>query len=155
MTNHTTPARNVAQSGHSVAKTRDPTWITCGGCGGWTGLSTCHCSACHRTFTGITAFDVHRQNYRCLDPATICGAHGQRLVRVTKLHWSGWGLPGEYAACVNQRYSRSVAVPGSVVGRRFKITSARPFRNAAVGLADRRHGIASAHSMFLSKALST
>lgn len=26
----------------------------------WTGRGACHCSACHQTFTGLTAFDKHR-----------------------------------------------------------------------------------------------
>lgn len=26
----------------------------------WTGQNTCHCAACHITFSGYTAFDVHR-----------------------------------------------------------------------------------------------
>ena len=40
---------------------------------GWTGLRTCHCAAggCHRTFTGIGAFDKHRQDGRCLDLTSV------------------------------------------------------------------------------------
>ncbi|MBO0676878.1 hypothetical protein JRC04_05335 [Mycolicibacterium sp. S2-37] len=26
----------------------------------WAGFNTGHCAACHQTFTGITAFDLHR-----------------------------------------------------------------------------------------------
>lgn len=26
----------------------------------WGGLNTSHCSACHQTFTGLSAFDKHR-----------------------------------------------------------------------------------------------
>lgn len=26
----------------------------------WSGLNTCHCSVCHHTLTGYTAFDAHR-----------------------------------------------------------------------------------------------
>ncbi len=30
-------------------------------CGtGWTGLSVCHCAACHLTFTAVGSFDEHR-----------------------------------------------------------------------------------------------
>lgn len=37
----------------------------------WGGMNTAHCSACHRTFTGITAFDAHRKGGTCSDPTTI------------------------------------------------------------------------------------
>ena len=34
--------------------------ITCARCDNWwTGLQSCHCGACHRTFTGVYAFDMH------------------------------------------------------------------------------------------------
>ena len=41
----------------------------------WGGPLTCHCTACHRTFSGITAFDKHRtgshtKGRSCLDPET-------------------------------------------------------------------------------------
>jgi hypothetical protein len=33
----------------------------CGGCDAtWTAAAACHCARCHRTFTGLTAFDAHR-----------------------------------------------------------------------------------------------
>lgn len=36
--------------------------FSCGGCDNtWTGANTAHCSACHRTFSGPTLFDKHRQ----------------------------------------------------------------------------------------------
>jgi hypothetical protein len=51
---------------------------------------------CHRTFTGVTAFDLHRTGGRCNDPETLVTKLGEpRLVRVTKRYWSGWGRPGE------------------------------------------------------------
>jgi hypothetical protein len=46
----------------------------------WTGLNICHCAAtgCHRTFTGITAFDKHRGGTKrgekageCSDPLNV------------------------------------------------------------------------------------
>lgn len=44
---------------------------TCGGCDAtWTGLGAAHCAArgCHRTFTGVSAFDKHRsRKYREVD----------------------------------------------------------------------------------------
>jgi hypothetical protein len=30
-----------------------------------------HCSDCHRTFGGITGFDLHRRNGECIDPSTF------------------------------------------------------------------------------------
>jgi hypothetical protein len=44
----------------------------CNGCDKtWGGLLTAHCSACHITFTGITAFDKHRRRRKCLTPESI------------------------------------------------------------------------------------
>lgn len=41
------------------------------GCGArWSGLSSCHCSGCHRLFGGIGSFDRHRRNFTCADPAS-------------------------------------------------------------------------------------
>ncbi len=39
----------------------------------WSGSNTCHCAAtaCHRTFTGVGAFDAHRRGGGCADPATL------------------------------------------------------------------------------------
>ena len=49
--------------------------LTCGGCSStWSGLGRAHCGVggCHRTFTGVTAFDRHRgAKGECLDPATL------------------------------------------------------------------------------------
>jgi hypothetical protein len=67
-----------------------PEWIACAGCGGrWTGLGVCHCSGCHRTFTGISAFDQHRLGGHCENPAS------RGLVPIARRYWSGWGKPGE------------------------------------------------------------
>ena len=30
-----------------------------------------HCSACHRTFGGVTGFDAHRREGACLDPSGL------------------------------------------------------------------------------------
>jgi hypothetical protein len=38
----------------------------------WDGLRTAHCGAgCCRTFAGVSHFDAHRKDGKCLDPATI------------------------------------------------------------------------------------
>lgn len=45
---------------------------TCGGCDEtWTPLNACHCSACHRTFGGISGFDSHRRGGQCKLPAAF------------------------------------------------------------------------------------
>jgi hypothetical protein len=36
----------------------------------WTGERTCHCSACHLTFTSVGPFDAHRRG-RCLSEAEL------------------------------------------------------------------------------------
>lgn len=65
---------------------------TCG-CGArWGGLSTGHCTGCHRTFTGITAFDKHRSGSHsadtrhCVDPATVGLIDANRA-------YACWGFP--------------------------------------------------------------
>lgn len=76
---------------------KPPSLTRCSGCANtWTGLLSCHCGACHVTFTGITAFDAHRVGGVCNDPASLLTKTGEpRLIEVTKTHWSGWGRPGE------------------------------------------------------------
>lgn len=37
----------------------------------WGGLTTCHCSGCHVTFTGISAFDAHRRAGKCLPAESV------------------------------------------------------------------------------------
>ena len=41
----------------------------------FTGRNTCHCAACHATFTGVAAFDAHQRlgpaGLACLDPAAV------------------------------------------------------------------------------------
>ena len=36
-----------------------------------TGARECQCGACHRGFTGLEAFDAHRQGHRCLEPSSV------------------------------------------------------------------------------------
>jgi hypothetical protein len=91
-----TPSAGKSPHG-SVRAQKPPSLIQCSGCdNGWTGTSACHCCACHRTFTGITAFDIHRTGGECSDPTGIFTEKGEpRLVAVDKLYWSGWACPGE------------------------------------------------------------
>lgn len=45
---------------------------TCSGCANtWSGTQKCHCSGCHVTFGGVSGFDKHRQDFRCIDPAYV------------------------------------------------------------------------------------
>lgn len=71
----TTHTPKVAPRATEKAGIRIPD-IGCGRCNNrWGGTSTCHCSGCHETFTGLTAFDQHRTGShthgtrRCLPPA--------------------------------------------------------------------------------------
>lgn len=55
-----------------MADTRVASPLTCGRCPStWSGLSRAHCSACHLTFTGITAFDRHRSDGGCASPVDL------------------------------------------------------------------------------------
>lgn len=43
----------------------------CNGCTNrWNGYHTCHCAACHVTFSNIDCFDRHRRAGRCQPPVT-------------------------------------------------------------------------------------
>lgn len=56
--------------------------VQCAGCDTeWTGLGKCHCGAreCHRTFSGVTLFDLHRSRGKCVDPATLRTKDGKPL----------------------------------------------------------------------------
>ncbi len=66
----------------------------CGGCATWwQGERTCHCAApeCHRTFSGVVAFDAHRFHGTCREPASI----GMSLL--SGRAYECWGHPGEAA----------------------------------------------------------
>lgn len=69
----------------------------CGRCDNrWGGLNTAHCGAenCHRTFTGIVAFDKHRAGSHaagtrhCVDPQTVGLVDAGRA-------YPCWGLPSD------------------------------------------------------------
>jgi hypothetical protein len=52
----------------------DRTRHRCAGCDNtWTALGRAHCSACHRTFSGLSSFDQHRHHGECRDPAGMSG----------------------------------------------------------------------------------
>lgn len=82
-----------------------PTRITCPRCdAAWTGLATAHCSACHRTFTTVSAFDKHRDGSHsrgtrhCVDPETV------GLVQAAR-PYPCWAHPGS-----NPRFTKPVAL---------------------------------------------
>lgn len=60
-------------------------------CGqGWRGLTTCHCSSCHATFSSPSGFDRHQRAGECRDPAAVgLVATPRRGVE------SLWAFPGE------------------------------------------------------------
>jgi hypothetical protein len=68
---------------------------SCSGCSlRWDGLLTCHCTGCHRTFTGITACEKHRTGTHakgryCLDPAVVGLIDAGRK-------YACWANPGTY-----------------------------------------------------------
>lgn len=69
----------------------EPSWVTAGCCSArWTGLSAAHCSACHETFTSVSAFDLHRRKAVCLSPTLTPADIG--MVTAAR-DWSGWSLP--------------------------------------------------------------
>lgn len=66
----------------------------------WNGLAEAHCAAagCHRHFTTVTAFDLHRvgpgDDRRCADPATLVRGDGKpRLSVVLRASGDVWGYP--------------------------------------------------------------
>ena len=77
----------------SAGATNRVRWISCARCDTrWTGLTACHCGACHRIFTGLRGFHIHRWGGRCNDPANMLDRHGRpRLVPIHRPHWIGLG----------------------------------------------------------------
>lgn len=49
----------------------DPITCRCGA--SWTGENRSHCAAknCHHTFGGVTSFDAHRRNGKCIHPSLL------------------------------------------------------------------------------------
>lgn len=73
-----TAAQRAAGGEESASGRRPSETATCSGCPErWTGRSVAHCAACHRTFSGVSAFDRHRSvrgdHGACVDPADIPG----------------------------------------------------------------------------------
>jgi hypothetical protein len=51
----------------------------------WTGLSECHCTACHAHFSSDKTFDRHlaapQSRDVCYDPGTLRDRHGRRVFK--------------------------------------------------------------------------
>lgn len=61
----------------------------------WSGANTGHCGACHRTFTGVIAFDKHRVRGKCVNPETILNQKGERVLALTSRAYLCWGAAGD------------------------------------------------------------
>ena len=78
-------------------------WNSCGGCDvKWTGDRTCHCGACHLTFTCLSAFDAHRKDFGCLHPGAVGLVTHERGGKEFK--YQAWGRPGDDEA--SQRFAK-------------------------------------------------
>jgi hypothetical protein len=53
----------------------------------WAGKLTSHCGSCHRTFSGVGAFDRHRRGGVCLDPT------GAGMALLSGRAYDAWGFP--------------------------------------------------------------
>ena len=69
--------------------------ITCSCGAAWTGASRCHCAACHLTFSGLTAFDRHRDAMACRPPEDV-GLTARTKVANGR-RFTLWGWPGNYS----------------------------------------------------------
>jgi hypothetical protein len=89
--NPTDSAKAMRDRRGSADPTTLPNSCRCGA--RWAGTSTAHCAAacCHRTFSGVTTFDVHRRDGRCNDPAGF----GMSLLRGRA--YDCWGYPEQAA----------------------------------------------------------
>jgi hypothetical protein len=61
------------------------------------GGKACHCASCHRTFTTVTAFDMHRYEFACSDPAGMTRRDGSPALAVIRKAKDGspvWGQNG-------------------------------------------------------------
>ena len=77
-----TPGSGIAESEPRVG---------CAGCAQrWGGIKTSHCSACHTTFSGITAFDKHRTGSHANDTRRCLTPEEAGLVRLSR-RYECWG----------------------------------------------------------------
>ena len=57
----------------------------------WSGYNTAHCARCHRTFTGVAAFDAHKPVQGCIDPVEL------GMVLAEGRAYDAWRLPDKEA----------------------------------------------------------
>lgn len=66
----------------------------CGKCGNaWGGLNTAHCSGCCSSFTGITAFDKHRDGSHV--KGRFCNTPQAAGLVDARRAYSCWGYPND------------------------------------------------------------
>jgi hypothetical protein len=64
----------------------------------WAGIRTAHCAGtCHQTFSSPAAFDEHRVDGECHDPAT------RNLVLTTRAGYQVWSFPPDEEATARLR----------------------------------------------------
>ena len=69
---------------------------TCPKCASiWGGLNTAHCSGCHLTYTGITAFDKHRDGYHIKGRGRFCKSPQAAGLVDAHRAYPCWGLPSD------------------------------------------------------------
>lgn len=92
MSNEATAAQETGEAGSVSERRSQPGVITCSGCTAeWTGVSRAHCSGCHHTFTGITAFDRHRDAGGDDEPHGFC--HAPDVCGLVEREQGIWGAP--------------------------------------------------------------
>lgn len=73
------------------------------------GLSTCHCAACHRTFTSPSAFGLHQRfdagQVTCLDPAVMTMRDGAPVMAPCRKTPDGKPIWGKADARTHPRTS--------------------------------------------------
>lgn len=66
----------------------------CWRCGNiWGGMNTAHCAACHETFTGITAFDRHRERPTAKKPFGSCQDPADAGLDMADRKYPCWTIP--------------------------------------------------------------
>ena len=105
MSDTTTPVRwSDMTTEQRAAWNRERAKIHCSGCPHWwTGLRACHCASCHRSFSGLTSFDKHRDGSHvkatrhCVNPATLFTEDGESMLVLTQKNgWDCWSQPGSW-----------------------------------------------------------
>ncbi|AEJ92194.1 hypothetical protein OPTIMUS_138 [Mycobacterium phage Optimus] len=72
----------------------------------WGGVRTAHCGSCHETFSGLSAFEIHRAGSHskgryCLDPSTVTNEnpdsadYGEKLFKRSARDYPCWSLAGD------------------------------------------------------------